>query len=81
MVVAMKTIQIVGMGCPKCAQFFEQTEIAAKELGIAYEIEKVCDINKIATMGIMITPALVVDGVVKAAGKVPSKETIKKCLL
>ena len=77
----MKKIQIVGTGCPKCAQLFEQTEIAAKELGITYKIEKIYDINKIADMGIMITPALVVDGVVKAAGKIPSKENIKKRLV
>lgn len=77
----MKKIQIVGTGCPKCAQLFEQTEIAAKELGIAYKIEKIYDINRIADMGIMITPALIVDGVVKASGKVPTKETIKKYLL
>ena len=77
----MKNIQIVGTGCPKCAQLFEQTETAAKELGIAYKIEKISDLKKIADMGIMITPALVVDGVVTAAGKVPSKETIKKYLV
>ena len=77
----MKNIQIVGTGCPKCAQLFEQTEAVAKELGIAYTIEKIYDLKKIADMGIMITPALVVNGAVKAAGKAPSKETIKRYLM
>lgn len=76
----MKNIQVVGTGCPKCTQLLEHTELAAKELGITYKIEKISDVNVIADMGIMITPALVVDGVVKSAGKVPSKETIKNYL-
>lgn len=76
----MKSIQIVGMGCPKCVQLFERTETAAQELGIAYKIEKITDIDKITNMGVMVTPALVVDGVVKAAGKVPTKEAIKNLL-
>jgi small redox-active disulfide protein 2 len=76
----MKNIQIVGTGCPRCSQFFELTNTAAKELGISYKIEKVCDITKIVAMGITVTPALIVDGVVKAAGRVPSKEAIKKFL-
>lgn len=76
----MKNIQIVGTGCPTCKKFFELTDAVAKELGISYKIEKVYDINKIVEMGVMITPALIVDGVVKAAGKVPSKEAIKEFL-
>jgi len=76
----MKNIQIVGTGCPKCGQFFALTETAAKELGISYKIEKIYDITKIVAMGVTITPALIVDGVLKAAGKIPSKEAIKNFL-
>ncbi len=76
----MKTIQILGMGCPKCNKLYEQAEAAAKELGIEYKIEKVADINKITDMGVMMTPALAVDGVVKIAGRVPTVEAIKELL-
>lgn len=74
----MIKIQIAGMSCPKCAQLYERAEAAAKELGIAFEIEKVTDINKITDLGVMVTPALLIDGTIKAAGKVPSKDGIKK---
>ena len=76
----MKKIQILGTGCPKCRQLSENAEIAAKDLGIEYEIEKVTDINKIMEFGVMMTPALAVDGEVKIAGKVASPEEIKKLL-
>ena len=76
----MKKIQILGTGCPKCQKLTENAEAAAKELGIAYEIEKVKDIEKIMAFGVMMTPALVVDGVVKVAGKVPSPQEIKPLL-
>jgi len=56
------------------------TETAARELGIAYQLEKVTDLGKIASFGVMTTPALVVDGVVKVAGKVPSPQEIKSFL-
>ncbi len=56
------------------------TEAAAKALGIEYEIEKVTDINEIMKFGVMMTPALVVDGEVKVVGKVPDSETIKGML-
>jgi small redox-active disulfide protein 2 len=78
--VGMKNIQIVGMGCPKCGKLFELTDVTAKELGFPYKIEKVYDVDKIVAMGVMVTPALIVDGVVKAAGKVPSKEALKEFL-
>jgi small redox-active disulfide protein 2 len=73
----MKKIQILGTGCPKCKKLAENAEAAAKELGIECEIEKVTDINEIMQMGVMITPALVVDGEVKVSGKVASSEDIK----
>jgi len=76
----MKKIQILGTGCLKCKKLAENAEIAAKALGIEYEIEKVTDINEIMKFGVMITPALVVDGKVKIAGKVPSAEQLKEML-
>ncbi|MCK5241292.1 TM0996/MTH895 family glutaredoxin-like protein [bacterium] len=76
----MKKIQILGTGCPKCEQLIRNAESAAKTLGIEYEIEKVKDINRIMTFGVMLTPALVIDGEVKSAGKVLSPEDIIKIL-
>ena len=76
----MKRIQILGTGCPKCRKLAENAEAAAKELGIEYEIEKVTDINEIMKFGVMMTPALAVDGDVKSAGNVLSADEIKKAL-
>ena len=76
----MKTIQILGAGCPKCKKLAENAEAAAKALGIEYTIEKVTDITEIMEFGVMVTPALVVDGQVKAAGKVPDVEAIQAML-
>ncbi|HUW32665.1 MAG TPA: thioredoxin family protein [Planctomycetota bacterium] len=76
----MKKIQILGTGCPKCRKLAENTELAAKVLGIDYQLEKVTDINEMVKFGVMLTPALVVDGVVKIAGKVPAIDEIKKML-
>jgi len=76
----MKKIQILGTGCPKCKKLAENTEAAAKELGIEFEIEKVTDINEIMKFGVMMTPALVVDGDVKVVGKVPSPDEINQML-
>ena len=76
----MKKLQILGTGCPKCKKLLELTEQAAIELGIEYEIEKVTDMNDIMTFGILITPALAVDGQVKVAGKIPSMDALKKIL-
>jgi small redox-active disulfide protein 2 len=77
----MKKIQILGTGCPKCKKLAENAELAAKEMGIEYQLEKVTQINDIMKMGVMITPALAVDGQVKISGKVASPEDIKKLLL
>ena len=76
----MRTLQILGPGCPKCMKLTENAESAAKELGIEYEIEKVADINEIMKFGVMMTPALAVDGQVKSVGKVISPDEIKKML-
>ena len=76
----MKTIQILGTGCPKCKKLAEAAENAAKSAGIEYKIEKVTDINAIIGFGVMATPALVIDGEVKASGRVPSIEELKGML-
>jgi len=76
----MPLIQILGTGCPKCKKLAENAEAAAKALGIEYAIEKVTDITEIMKFGVMMTPALVVDGQVKAAGKVPAVEAIQAML-
>ncbi|HKW31042.1 MAG TPA: thioredoxin family protein [Verrucomicrobiae bacterium] len=73
-------IQILGTGCARCNALTQATEKAAQMLGLQYELEKVTDLNRIMSFGVMATPALVVDGQVKAAGKVPSVEQIKKML-
>jgi small redox-active disulfide protein 2 len=76
----MKKIQILGTGCPKCKKLAEIAEQAAKELGIEYEIEKITKINDIMKFGIMVTPGLAVDGIVKVAGRVPTIEELKNML-
>lgn len=76
----MKNIKILGTGCPKCNKLEELSRKAAEEMDIEFTVEKVKDINKIMEYGVMTTPALVVDGDVKVAGKVPSIEDIKKLI-
>jgi len=76
----MKRLQILGPGCPRCKMLTEHTEQAAKALGLEYTLEKVTDINDIIAFGIMTTPALVVDGEVKVAGRVPTADAIKQFL-
>ncbi|MCL4797328.1 MAG: TM0996/MTH895 family glutaredoxin-like protein [Bryobacteraceae bacterium] len=76
----MKTIQILGTGCTKCKQLAENAEKAAQELGLEYQIEKVTDINQIMGFGVMMTPALAVDGTVKLVGKASSPAEIKPLL-
>lgn len=76
----MKKVQILGTGCPKCIKLAEHAESAIRELDAEYEIEKVTDIKAIMSYGVMMTPALVVDGEVKFSGKVPSVEEIKRVL-
>ena len=76
----MKKIQILGPGCMKCKKLAENAEAAAKELGIEYQLEKITKINDIMKMGVMMTPALAIDGDVKVVGKVASPEDIKAML-
>jgi len=73
-------IQILGTGCPKCKKLAENAEAAAKELGLDYEIEKIAEINEIMKFGVMMTPALAVEGTVKLVGKVPSVDELKALL-
>jgi small redox-active disulfide protein 2 len=73
-------IKILGAGCAKCKELAEVVTLAAEQLGVDYELEKVSDIGEIIKFDVIITPALVVDGEVKIAGKVPSIETVKQLL-
>ncbi|MBN2445148.1 MAG: TM0996/MTH895 family glutaredoxin-like protein [Phycisphaerae bacterium] len=63
-------IQILGTGCPKCKKLAENAEQAVAQAGVEAEIEKVTEVAEIAKFGVMFTPAIVIDGVVKSAGKV-----------
>jgi small redox-active disulfide protein 2 len=76
----MKKIQILGTGCPRCKALMQNAQIAAKGLGIEFQIDKVTDIKEIMQFGIIMTPALVIDGQVKVVGKVLTPEQIKAML-
>ena len=76
----MTTVQILGAGCKKCVQLQHNAEQALAELGIEATVEKVQDINEIVKFGVMMTPALAIDGHVKFSGKVASAEEIKGVL-
>jgi small redox-active disulfide protein 2 len=69
-------VQILGTGCPKCKTLEQHAREAVAELGVAAEIEKVMDIEAIMEMGVMMTPALAIDGEVKSVGKVLTKDQI-----
>ena len=73
-------IEILGTGCPNCKKLFENAQEAAKNLGAAADVVKVEDIQQIMNAGVMITPAIAVDGEVKSAGKVLSVDEIKKII-
>ena len=73
-------LQILGTGCAKCHALTLATEQAAQALGLPYELEKVTDLNRIMAFGVMMTPALVMDGKVKVIGKVPSVAELKGLL-
>ena len=76
----MKLVQVLGTGCPKCEKLRKNAEEAVKSAGIEARVEKVSDINAIIGLGVMMTPALAIDGEVKVAGKVPSAAEIMKLL-
>ena len=77
----MKHLLILGTGCHKCDTLAANTLAAARELGVAHELTKITDLQRIMAFGVMTTPALVVDGVVKIVGKVPTPKEIKPFLV
>ncbi len=76
----MREIKILGTGCPKCEKLRANAETAVAEMGIECEIIKVKDINDILAFGVMMTPAIVLDGKVESVGKLLSSDDIKKLL-
>ena len=73
-------ILVIGPGCTKCKTLAQFTEQAVKELGVTADISKVTDLKQIMALGVMMTPALVVNGTIKVTGKVPSVPEIKAIL-
>ena len=76
----MVDIKILGSGCAKCVKLAENAETAAKELGLDYSVEKVTDQNAIIDAGVLMTPALMVEGEIRSSGKILSAEQIKSFL-
>ena len=76
----MKLVQVLGPGCAKCEKLKHNAEEAVAQSGVEATVEKITDINVITGFGVMMTPALVIDGEVKVVGKVPSTEEIAKLL-
>ena len=73
-------IEILGMGCPKCKMLYDNAKKAVEEKGVQAEVTKVENMDKITEYGVMMTPALVIDGEVKSSGKISSTEEIKNWL-
>jgi small redox-active disulfide protein 2 len=73
-------IEVLGTGCAKCNALEYAVKAIADRLGLIYELEHVKDLTRMTAYGVMITPALVIDGQVKAAGKVPSEVELTKIL-
>ena len=73
-------IEVLGPGCPRCTALAASAQAAVTKMGLDAEIAKVTDINEITSRGVMVTPALVVDGQVRASGRVPSPEEIQEML-
>lgn len=78
--VALVKLEVLGTGCAKCNALEASVKQVADKLGLNYELTHVKEIAKFAAYGVMITPALVVDGKVKFAGKVPSEAELTKIL-
>ena len=76
----MMRIQVLGPGCAKCEKLAENARQAVAELGLEATIEKVTDLNEILSFGVMMTPALVVDGAVKMMGKAANAKVVKELL-
>ena len=77
----MMQLLVLGPGCARCKTLAQLTEQAVKELGITAEINKVTDLKQIMALGVMMTPALAVNGTLKMAGRVPSLDEMKKLLV
>ena len=77
---AQMKIEILGTGCTKCHTLEANAKAAADKLGLHYELKKVTDIKEFAKRGVMFTPALVVDGAVKVAGRVPTESELTSIL-
>lgn len=78
---SIETIQVLGTGCPKCQKLEENARAAIRELGLDISVEKVTDIAQIARMGVMVTPALAVDGAVRSSGHLLSVRQVKALLV
>jgi small redox-active disulfide protein 2 len=76
----MKTIQILGSGCAKCQKLADAAEAAARDLGVDYRLEKITDIKRFVEFGVMMTPAMVVDGELKVSGKIPTDQALRQML-
>ncbi len=76
----MKTIQILGAGCAKCRMLEEATRKAADAIGLEYQVEKITDVMRFSDFGVMMTPAMAVNGEVKVSGRVPSVDELKQLL-
>ncbi len=73
-------IKVLGPGCKKCHETEEIVKAAVAETGVDVRVDHVTDIKEIAGYGVFVTPAVVVDGKVKIAGKVPKKDDVKAWL-
>ena len=73
-------IRILGTGCTKCKTLEANVVEAVNEMGINADVVKVTEINKIMEYDVMMTPGLVINGIVKTSGKVPGKDEIKKLI-
>ena len=74
-------IQVLGTGCAKCRKLHEAVKTAVQETGVDADIQKIEDIQQIMAFELLMTPGLVINGVVKAAGRLPSVDEIKKMIL
>ena len=75
------TVQILGSGCAKCNLLEQEARAAVAELGLPIAVEKITDYGRMAELGVMVTPAIALDNVVKFAGKVLGKDRIKQLIM
>jgi len=69
-------IKVLGPGCAKCQETERQVKEAVSEAGVDVTVEKVTDVMEIATYGVFVTPAVVIDGEIKSVGKVPKRQDV-----